>query len=53
VDPSDARVLAVLMALARHFRGRRVILVWDQLAAHKSALVREYLRAQWPWLRVE
>lgn len=47
------RVLEVLMALARHFRGRHVILVWDQLSAHKSRLVREYLQTQAQWLRVE
>lgn len=47
------RVREVLMALARHRRGRRVILVWDQLSAHKSALVRDYLHAQRRWLRVE
>jgi hypothetical protein len=47
------RVLDVLMALARHFRGRPVILVWDQLSAHKSTVVRDYLHAQSHWLRVE
>jgi transposase len=47
------RVLEVLLALARHFRGRHVILVWDQLSAHKSGVVRDWLRAQRHWLRVE
>ncbi len=46
-------MLAFLKALARHVRGRRVIVVWDQLPAHKSVLVRDYLRAQRHWLRVE
>jgi transposase len=47
------RVLAFLQALARHVRGRRVFLIWDQLPAHKSALVRDYLHAQRHWLHVE
>ena len=47
------RVVAYLATLARHVRGRRVILIWDQLPAHKSTLVRDYLNAQRDWLRVE
>lgn len=47
------RVLAFLRVLARHVRGRQVILIWDQLPAHKSARVRDYLHAQRHWLRVE
>lgn len=47
------RVLAYLETLARHVGGRRVILIWDQLPAHKSTLVRDYLDAQRHWLRVE
>jgi len=46
-------VLAFLKILARHVHGRRVIVIWDQLPAHKSTLVRDYLRTQRHWLRVE
>ena len=47
------RVLAFLKALARQCRRKRVILIWDQLPAHKSIRVREYLHRQRQWLRVE
>jgi len=39
-------------ALRRHVR-KPVILVWDRLPAHRSAPVREELRRQQGWLRVE
>jgi len=52
-DCNRHRVLAVLKALARDVRGRRIILIWDQLPAHKSALVRDWLQAQPHWLRIE
>jgi transposase len=39
--------------LRRHFRGRKVILVWDGLPAHRSRVMTEYLRRQRRWLRVE
>jgi transposase len=52
-DCNRHRVLAVLKALARDLHGRRVILIWDQLPAHKSVLVRDYLHAQRRWLRIE
>jgi hypothetical protein len=39
-------------ALRRHVR-KPVILLWDRLAAHRSARVREELRRQRHWLRVE
>lgn len=47
------RVLAFLAALARQCRRRRVVLIWDQLPAHKSTRVREYLHRQRHWLRIE
>ncbi len=46
-------MLAVLTALARDVHGRHVILIWDQLPAHKSVLVRDWLHAQRRWLRIE
>jgi transposase len=30
-----------------------VVLLWDRLAAHRSALVRDYIRRQKHWLKVE
>jgi len=38
--------------LKKHFRGQKVILVWDGLPAHKGCLMREYLRGQKDWLHV-
>jgi DDE superfamily endonuclease len=46
-------LIAFLDELRRHFRGRRVILVWDGLPAHRSADMTEYLRRQAYWLTVE
>jgi hypothetical protein len=39
--------------LRRHFRGRKVILVWDGLPAHRSHAMTEYLKGQRRWLSVE
>jgi putative transposase len=47
------RVLEFLKTVARHVRGRRIILIWDQLPAHKSALVSDYVYAQRHWLKIE
>jgi len=46
-------LIAFLDELRRHFRGRRVILVWDGLPAHRSAEMTGYLRSQAYWLTVE
>ena len=39
--------------LKRHLRGKKIILIWDQLPSHKSRPIREYLRSQRSWLRLE
>ena len=46
-------LISFLRSLKRHFRRRRVILLWDGLPAHRSPLMRAYLLSQRPWLRVE
>jgi len=46
-------LIRFLRALKRHFRGRRVILLWDGLGAHKSAAMTAYLARQRAWLTVE
>jgi transposase len=48
-----ATLIGFLRALKRHFRGRRVILLWDGLGAHRSQQMRGYLARQRPWLSVE
>ena len=37
----------------KHFRGRRVILLWDRLNAHHSRVMRSYLAGQRDWLTTE
>lgn len=44
---------AFLQELRRHFRGQRIILVWDGLPAHKSRIMKAYLQSQRHWLREE
>ncbi len=42
-----------LKALKREFRGKKCILIWDGLPAHKSKIMKEYLTTQRHWLKVE
>ena len=46
-------LIGFLQELKRHLRGKKVILVWDQLPGHKSRQMWKYLRTQRNWLRVE
>jgi transposase len=46
-------LMSFLTALHRELRGRKVVLVWDGLPAHKSGKMKEYLGQQRHWLRVE
>lgn len=46
-------LVAFLKELRRHFRGQRIILVWDGLPAHKSRIMQEYLQGQRHWLSEE
>ncbi len=46
-------LIAFLQDLKRHLRGKKAILVWDGLPAHKSQVMKEYLHSQRHWLRVE
>jgi transposase len=48
-----ASLIDFLRQLKRHFRGRRVILLWDGLPAHRSTRMRDYLVQQRGWLTVE
>lgn len=47
------RVRKYLRELKRHVRGRRVILLWDRLPAHRSGVVQDYIRSQRKWLTFE
>lgn len=49
----DVGLIAFLRQLKRHFRGQRIILIWDGLAGHRSDLMRAYLACQRGWLTAE
>jgi transposase len=50
---TDTPLIRFVRALRRHFRGQRIILIWDGLHAHKSRRMAAHLAAQRPWLHVE
>jgi putative transposase len=50
---NDIALIDFLNELKRHFRRRRLILVWDGLPSHKSRVMTTYLEAQRAWLTVE
>ena len=46
-------LIAFLGDLHRQMHGKKVILIWDGLPAHRSGVMQEYLRMQRSWLTVE
>jgi transposase len=46
-------LIVFLQDLRRHLRGKKAILVWDGLPAHKSKMMKEYLTSQRSWLSEE
>ena len=50
---TTATLLPFLRALKRHFRGQRIILLWDGLGAHTSRRMRAYVAGQRAWLTIE
>lgn len=40
-----------LKDLKRHMRGRKLLLVWDGLPAHRAQMVRDYIASQSSWLK--
>jgi transposase len=46
-------LIKFLQALKRFVGGRRVILVWDRLPAHRSQLMSDFLLRQRHWLHIE
>lgn len=46
-------LIGFLKDLKREFRGRKCILVWDGLPAHKSREMKAYLATQKKWLSIE
>ena len=47
------RFLSFLRDVKRHMGGRKLILVIDNLRVHKAKTVKEYLKKEKRWLRVE
>ena len=47
------QVLSYLKVLKRHVRGRKVILLWDRLPAHRGTQVQEWIQKQSSWLTME
>ena len=48
-----ASLIHFLRTLKRHFRGQRIILLWDRLPGHRAKAMNDYLAGQRHWLRVE
>jgi len=46
-------ILAYLRVLKQHVRGRKVILLWDRLPAHRGAQVQDWIASQSHWLTIE
>jgi transposase len=46
-------LIVFLRDLRRHLRGKKAILVWDGLPAHKCKMMKEYLATQRSWLSEE
>jgi len=46
-------LIQFLKQLKRFAGGHRVILIWDHLPAHRSRVMKEYLRDQHTWLQIE
>lgn len=44
--------LRFLRDLKRHMRGRKLLLVWDGLPAHRAKVVQAYIGAESSWLRI-
>ena len=44
--------LLFLKDIKRHMRGKKLLLIWDGLPAHRSKVVQAYLKTQKHWLRM-
>lgn len=46
-------LIGFLKLLKRHFRGKKLILIWDRLNGHCSHVMKAYLAQERNWLTVE
>ncbi|MBI5622131.1 transposase [Candidatus Falkowbacteria bacterium] len=49
---NSEEVILFVKDLKRHLRGKKLLLIWDGLPAHRSRKVQAYLATQKYWLRV-
>ena len=45
--------LKFLKDVKTEMKGKKLLLIWDRLPAHRSKLVMDYVREQKAWLRIE
>jgi transposase len=50
---NDVGLIGFLEELRQHFRGERVLLLWDGLSSHRSRRMTSHLETQRSWLQVE
>lgn len=46
-------ILRFLKDLKAHLKGKKLLLIWDGLPAHRAKIVRTYVIQEKKWLRVE
>ena len=46
-------IAALLQDVRKELQGRKLLLIWDGLPAHRARIVTAYVRSQRRWLRVE
>lgn len=51
MDKND--FVELLKDIKTEMKGKKLLLIWDGLPAHKASLVRDYIASQKRWLRVE
>ena len=45
--------LKLLKDVKTEMKGKKLLLIWDRLPAHRSKMVMDYVREQRAWLRIE
>ena len=43
----------LLKNVKKEMNGKKLLLIWDRLPAHRSKIVKEYVESQESWLRIE
>ena len=46
-------ILRFLKELKTYLKGKKLLLIWDGLPAHRARIIREYARKEQVWLRSE